>query len=78
MTDDKLANETPEATGAWTWFGNDRSSDAIRWSFDLPPFFSNHHRPNAAMLVPHRPRLVSDGPNLLHEREGLSMPKSLR
>ena len=37
-----------------------------------------HHRPNAAMLVPHKPRLVSDDlSGLFNEREGLSMFKSL-
>jgi len=34
--------------------------------------------PNAAMLVPHRLWVVPDGPSLFHEREGLSMLKSLR
>jgi len=40
--------------------------------------FSNHHRLNAAMLVPHRLKVISDGPSLFHEQEGLSMLKSPR
>ena len=40
-------------------------------------FSSNHHRSNAAMLFPHGIRLVYDGLSLFHERECLSMLKSL-
>ena len=58
-------------------FGNVRS-DGIRLVAVTQSFFlSNHHRPNAAMLVPHRSGLVFGDPDLFHEREGLSILKSL-
>ena len=60
-------------------FGNGRSGAGIRFAIvDSTLFLSNHHRPNAALLVPHRSGLVFDDPSLLHEREGLSILKSLR
>ena len=43
-------------------FGNVRYYKARNRQLDLFSF-SNHHRPNAAMLVPHRLGPVSDGPS---------------